>query len=157
MATAIEAPRPDRPIGPARRLETSRTAIEEGLGTELENVFPDDGGEKQAAPEAQPAGLFGMVGRRQRQAARRATTSKPLFLPRPRWRIISPSRWRSRSADPAERMIGQYLIDMVDEAGYLTGELDAVAEKLGASPARVEAVLAETAGASIRRAYSRAI
>ena len=45
-------------------------------------------------------------------------------------------------ADPARRMIGQYLIDMVDEAGYLTGDLDAVAEKLGAPRAEVEAVLA---------------
>jgi RNA polymerase sigma-54 factor len=43
--------------------------------------------------------------------------------------------------DPAERMIGQYLIDMVDEAGYLAGEIDTVAEKLGASSARVDAVL----------------
>ena len=45
-------------------------------------------------------------------------------------------------SDPAGRMIGQYLIDMVDEAGYLTGDLDAVADKLGAPRADVEAVLA---------------
>jgi RNA polymerase sigma-54 factor len=38
-------------------------------------------------------------------------------------------------------MIGQYLIDMVDEAGYLTGDLASVADKLGAPPAEVEAVL----------------
>jgi RNA polymerase sigma-54 factor len=38
-------------------------------------------------------------------------------------------------------MIGQYLIDMVDEAGYLSGDIDTVAEKLGASPIRVSAVL----------------
>ena len=44
--------------------------------------------------------------------------------------------------DPARRMIGQYLIDLVDEAGYLTGDLAAVAEKLGAPSAEVEAVLA---------------
>ena len=44
--------------------------------------------------------------------------------------------------DPAQRMIGQYLIDMVDEAGYLTGDLATVAEKLGTSVAEVEAVLA---------------
>jgi RNA polymerase sigma-54 factor len=43
--------------------------------------------------------------------------------------------------DPVERMIGQYLIDMVDEAGYLGGELGSVADKLGASPDRVAAVL----------------
>ena len=39
-------------------------------------------------------------------------------------------------------MIGQYLIDMVDEAGYLTGDLDTVAEKLGAQRSDVELVLA---------------
>ena len=39
-------------------------------------------------------------------------------------------------------MIGQHLIDLVDEAGYLSGDLPAVAEKLGAAMAEVEAVLA---------------
>ena len=45
-------------------------------------------------------------------------------------------------ADPARRMIGQYLIDMIDEAGYLIGDLETVAEKLGTSVAQVEEVLA---------------
>jgi RNA polymerase sigma-54 factor len=44
-------------------------------------------------------------------------------------------------ADPIRRMIGQYLIDLVDESGYLTGELPAAAEKLGTGVAEVEAVL----------------
>src|SRR5262249_7571522 len=39
-------------------------------------------------------------------------------------------------------MIGQYLIDMVDEAGYLTGDFDAVADKLGARRSDGELVLA---------------
>jgi RNA polymerase sigma-54 factor len=43
--------------------------------------------------------------------------------------------------DPARRMIGQYLIDLVDESGYLGGDLTAAAEKLGASPAEIDAVL----------------
>jgi RNA polymerase sigma-54 factor len=45
-------------------------------------------------------------------------------------------------SDPARRMIGQYLIDLVDEAGYLTGDLAQVGEKLGAPAAEVGAVLA---------------
>jgi RNA polymerase sigma-54 factor len=45
-------------------------------------------------------------------------------------------------SDPVRRMIGQYLIDLVDEAGYLTGDLAQVTEKLGASPPEAEAVLA---------------
>ncbi len=39
-------------------------------------------------------------------------------------------------------MIGQYLIDLVDEAGYLRGDIATVADKLGAPEAEVEAVLA---------------
>ncbi len=45
-------------------------------------------------------------------------------------------------ADPVRRMIGHYLIDLVDEAGYLSGDLAAAAGKLGTSSAEVEAVLA---------------
>jgi RNA polymerase sigma-54 factor len=45
-------------------------------------------------------------------------------------------------SNPASRMIGQYLIDMVDDAGYLTGDLDTIAEKLGAQRSDTELVLA---------------
>jgi RNA polymerase sigma-54 factor len=45
-------------------------------------------------------------------------------------------------ADPVRRMIGRHLIDLVDEAGYLTENLADAAEKLGAPLAEVEAVLA---------------
>ncbi|WP_298260938.1 RNA polymerase factor sigma-54 [Bradyrhizobium sp.] len=43
---------------------------------------------------------------------------------------------------PAQRMIGQYLIDLVDEAGYLPADLAGAAERLGATDADVAAVLA---------------
>lgn len=43
--------------------------------------------------------------------------------------------------DPVKRMIGQFLIDLVDEAGYLPADLDDVAEKLGASLEDIEAVV----------------
>jgi RNA polymerase sigma-54 factor len=39
-------------------------------------------------------------------------------------------------------MIGQYLIDLVHESGYLTGDLATVGEKLGAPLTEIEAVLA---------------
>ena len=44
-------------------------------------------------------------------------------------------------ADPAARLIGQHLIGMINEAGYLTGELTGVAELLGTDAAHIEAVL----------------
>src|SRR5260370_8183409 len=43
--------------------------------------------------------------------------------------------------EPAQRMIGQYLIDLVDEAGYVPPDLGQAAERLGASQADVEAGL----------------
>ncbi len=45
--------------------------------------------------------------------------------------------------DPTERMIGLQLIDMLDEAGYLVGDLAGLAERLGCKPGEVEAVLAK--------------
>jgi RNA polymerase sigma-54 factor len=44
--------------------------------------------------------------------------------------------------EPVQRIIGQHLIDLVDEAGYLRGDLPSIAEKLGAPLAEIEAVLA---------------
>ena len=43
--------------------------------------------------------------------------------------------------DPVERLIGQLLIDMVDEAGYLAVDMDGLAEKLGCTPDLIESVL----------------
>ena len=43
--------------------------------------------------------------------------------------------------DPADRIIAVHLIDMLDEAGYLTGDIVQLAELLGCSVARVEATL----------------
>jgi RNA polymerase sigma-54 factor len=45
--------------------------------------------------------------------------------------------------DPTERLIGAYLIDQVDEAGYLTESIAESADKLGAAASLIEAVLAK--------------
>ena len=122
-------------------LETSRTSMEEGLGTELGNVFPDDGGEKSTQPEVQPSGYSEWSGAASRgedggynlEAFVSAEATLADHLAEQMALTIS---------DPAGRMIAQYLIDMVDEAGYLSGDLQNVADKLGASLGDVEAVLA---------------
>jgi RNA polymerase sigma-54 factor len=122
-------------------LETSRASIEEGLGTELDNVFPDDGGDKPAATEVPAPGYSEWSGAASRgedggynlEAFVSAETTLANHLAEQMALAIS---------DPAGRMIGQYLIDMVDEAGYLVGDLGTVADKLGAPVSDVEAVLA---------------
>jgi RNA polymerase sigma-54 factor len=123
-------------------LETSRSSMEQGLGTELENVFPDDGGGKASnSSEAPPpaysewsgAGSAGSGEDYNLEAFVSAEMKLADHLAEQMALAIS---------NPAGRMIGQYLIDMVDEAGYLTGDLDTVAEKLGARRNDVELVLA---------------
>lgn len=44
-------------------------------------------------------------------------------------------------SDPAQRLIGKHLIDLVDDAGYLTAELSDMAERLGAPLEVVEGTL----------------
>jgi len=44
--------------------------------------------------------------------------------------------------DPVQRMIGHYLVDLVDESGYIAGDLAAAAERLGTDLAEIETVLA---------------
>jgi RNA polymerase sigma-54 factor len=44
-------------------------------------------------------------------------------------------------ADPAERLIGQHLIGMLNEAGYLTADAESMAETLGTTASHVEAVI----------------
>jgi RNA polymerase sigma-54 factor len=45
------------------------------------------------------------------------------------------------TGDPVEQLIGRALIELIDEAGYLTGDVAEIAERLGTSLIRVEAVL----------------
>jgi RNA polymerase sigma-54 factor len=112
--------------------------MEEGLGTDLENVFPDDNAAKPAAVEAAPPGYSEWSGTSSGgegydlEAFVSAETTLADHLTEQMALAIT---------DPAERMIGQYLVDMVDEAGYLTGDIDTVVDKLGTSPARVVALL----------------
>ncbi|HEY0523619.1 MAG TPA: RNA polymerase factor sigma-54 [Stellaceae bacterium] len=44
-------------------------------------------------------------------------------------------------ADPVDRLIGTHLVDLVDEAGYLTADLTGIAQLLGCDIARVEQTL----------------
>lgn len=43
--------------------------------------------------------------------------------------------------DPADRIVALYLLDMLDAAGYIAGDLDDIAATLGCGPDRVAAVL----------------
>ena len=123
-------------------LETNRASMEQGLGTELENVFPDDGGEKTAPVEMPPPAYsewsgVGSGGSEDANYNLESFVTAEITLA-----DHLAEQMALAISDPASRMIGQYLVDMVDETGYLVGDLDTVADKLGAPRSDVDAVLA---------------
>ena len=145
-APAVEASSGDAQSGDwlGQELETSRSAIEDRLDTGLDNVFPDDAGSSAAsAPRAaEPAGYsewsgVGSGGRDAGEYNLEAFVSAETTLT-----SHLADQLLLAIADPARRIIGRQLIDLVDESGYLAGDLAAVAEELGAPLAEVEAVLA---------------
>jgi RNA polymerase sigma-54 factor len=142
-----EAPESDGADGQSgdwsnEELETSRASIESKLDTDLDNVFPDDA--SQTAPRSnsaeQPMAYSDWAraggGREDGDYNLEAFVSAELTL-----RDHLSEQLALAIPDPARRMIGQYLVDLVDEAGYLAGDLADVAEKLGAPVAEIEAVL----------------
>jgi RNA polymerase sigma-54 factor len=116
-------------------------AIEDSFDTPIENVFPDSAeAPRPAQPEPAAYSEWAGVGSGGREdgdynleafVSAEATLTDHLG-----------DQLALAIPDPARRMIGRHLIDLVDEAGYLTGDLEAVAERLGAPLAETEAVLA---------------
>jgi RNA polymerase sigma-54 factor len=122
-------------------LETSRTAIEDRLGTGLDNVFPEDSGEPAPRPgtNVAPPAYAEWGG----SAPRGDDYNLEAFVSAEKTLADHLAEQLALAiADPARRMIGQHLIDLVDESGYLVGDLDAVAEKLGAPMPEIDSVLA---------------
>ena len=119
----------------------SRTEIEQTLDTPLDNVFSEEPAEAAArnAQDAAPTTYTEWGGGASNDdgynleafAAAEVTLGGHLA-----------EQLAVAFAAPVQRMIGQYLIDLVDEAGYLPVDLGQAAERLGASPEDVAAVLA---------------
>lgn len=130
------------------RLDSSRSAIEDRLDTGLENVFPDDAGREPVGP---PTGLDGAAysewsgvgagGREGDDYNLEAFVSAETTLA-----DHLESQLNLAIADPVQRLIGTNLIDLIDEAGYLSADLASVAERLGAPLSVVQQVLAVIQG-----------
>ena len=126
-------------------LETSLSSMEAKLDTDLGNVFPDDvaAAAPRSTKDEQPAAYSEWAGAGAGGGAREdgSYNLEAFVSSEPTLADHLAEQLSLAVFDPAQRMIGQYLIDMVDEAGYLSGDLAGVAEKLGATSADVEVVL----------------
>ena len=117
-------------------------AIEDSFDTGIENVFPDSAEAPARQPQNEPAAYsewagVGSGGREDGDYNLEAFVSAEATLADHLGEQLALA-----VADPVRRMIGRHLIDLVDEAGYLVGDLAAVAERLGAPQSEIEAVLA---------------
>ena len=116
-------------------------AIEDSFDTPIENVFPDS--EAPARPaQSEPAAYsewagVGSGGREDGDYNLEAFVSAEATLADHLGEQLALA-----IADPVRRMIGRHLIDLVDEAGYLTGDLETVSDRLGAPQGEIETVLA---------------
>jgi RNA polymerase sigma-54 factor len=107
--------------------------IAEGYDTAVENVFPDSTPHDiGAATGPDRNGSF---------EGGEAPDLDQFVAARPRLSDHLEAQAQMLLRTQADRLIGQHLIDGLNEAGYLTVELDAVAEVLGAELGDVEAVL----------------
>ncbi|MCA1458736.1 RNA polymerase factor sigma-54 [Bradyrhizobium sp. BRP22] len=118
----------------------SRAEIEQTLDTRLDNVFSEEPAEaaERAAKDAAPTAYTEWGGGASSDedynleafVAAEATLADHLA-----------EQLAVAFTSPSARMIGQYLIDLVDEAGYLPPDLGQAAERLGAPQHEVDAVL----------------
>lgn len=124
------------------RLDTSRSAIEDRLDTGLENVFPDDAGREPIRPATGEGPAYsewagvGNGGRDDDGYNLEAFVSAETTL----FDHLE-GQLGLALTDPVDLLIGHHLIDLIDEAGYLSSDIASVADKLGAPIARVLKVL----------------
>ncbi len=136
-----DGPSADGETWNAEPAQPPQNPAEDALDARREDIFPDD--PEPSAPRAAegPAGYseWAGVGPGGREDGEYNLES---FVPAETTLADRLREQLTRAiADPAQRMIGQYLIDLVAEAGYVGGDLDSVAEKLGTGVREVEAVL----------------
>ncbi len=121
--------------------ETLPSVSEAPLDTDYENVY-DSGSSEAWSGDGGPSGgaMGGHAGSGSFEGDDRSIDqrfSEPVTL---RQHLLE--QLQIDISDPVDRMIGMHLIEMLDPAGYVSGELTQVAETLGCDLARVEQTLA---------------
>ncbi|WP_413991903.1 RNA polymerase factor sigma-54 [Labrys okinawensis] len=127
----------------------SREALEQGLGTDLDNVFPDERPPERAeAPAAieQLSGSDPYVSSWSNVGAGGHGGEDDINFEGLAAAEISLADHLEEQLtlaveDPRRRLIGHFIIDLIDETGYFTGSVEEIAERLAAPAGEVEAVL----------------
>jgi RNA polymerase sigma-54 factor len=116
----------------------------------VENIFPDAGSEERPNPQS----------RLDRDGARAGGETPDLdqfAAARPRLAEHLENQANMLLRLPSDRLIARHLIDGLDEAGYLTLDLAALAEQLGAEAEDIEAVLLALQGCDPPGVFARSV
>ncbi|ACL58832.1 RNA polymerase factor sigma-54 [Methylobacterium nodulans] len=134
----------------AQDLDLSRGEIESDLDTCLDNVFPDDGPAAREAPGGDSLSLtpapWGNTGGSFDGEDDEAPDFEATLTSESTLREHLAPQLDLATRDPMERLIGGFLIDAVDEAGYLREDLAELAEQLGVRTEVVARVLSLVQG-----------
>jgi len=125
-------------------------AIADGYDTAVENVFPDQPQQDQLNPQSR-------LDRNGSSEAGEAPDIDQFVASRPLLSDHLENQANMILRTAADRLIARYLIDGLNEAGYLTSDLDAVADQLGAERADVEAVLEALQGCDPVGVFARSV
>ncbi|MBS0240639.1 MAG: RNA polymerase factor sigma-54 [Proteobacteria bacterium] len=126
---------------PALDFSTPAEAPTRELDSDAADVFPETA-PQDLGPDHNLGQRSPMLERSRRAASEDDTSIEDYVSEKPSLRDHLEGQLGLVLKDPADRMIGAHLIDMVDEAGYLRAELPEIADRLGVDVARMERVLA---------------
>src|SRR6266545_7182778 len=135
-----EAESSDSDDGEWVNLDTAGSARSDDLDAEPQDVFPDADGFSPGA--LKDSGWLTLSQSSSRGDTDQESNLEAYVAEERTLRDHLAEQLMLAFADPARRLIGQHLIDMTDEAGYLRGELSALAELLGAPLELIEETLA---------------
>ena len=126
-------------------LATDRGVLEASLGTELSNSFdegqPQTPGEQSFEPDGLGLSATSWSGPSGGTGDGEAANLEAYVAARISLKDHLETQLTLATTDPAGRLIGQILIDSIDENGYLRGALDEIAGRLHAPIERVEEIL----------------
>mgnify|MGYP001089377469 CR=1 FL=1 len=125
-------------------------SIADGYDTAVENVFPDQGAQDQLNPQSR-------LDRNGASESGEAPDIDQFVAARPLLSDHLENQANLILRAQADRLIARHLIDGLNEAGYLTIELPALAEQLGAELADIEAVLEALQGCDPVGVFARSV
>jgi len=125
-------------------------SIADGYDTAVENVFPDQGAQDQLNPQIR-------LDRNGASESGEAPDIDQFVASRPLLSAHLEAQANMLLRTPADRLIARHLIDGLNEAGYLTTDLDALAAQLGAERADIEAVLEALQGCDPVGVFARSV